>query len=200
MPLGKRVGLRTAAIAAAALFVIAYALVSVSYGGGGDHRTYSVAFVSSTQNYTKAQGWTAYGTSTDDSFPLVTENVSAIHFVVAWSDESAAPFPDPAVTFESTGPNASGGSQGSVAPSGTTFDIVLRAAPKGGQVEAASPEEAAAVASRGINATIGQGQWNWSLIVSDPAFGALRPRGTVSWTLFVTVDVFEMRVDPTVVA
>jgi hypothetical protein len=191
MVAGRSIRKRFIAILLVVSMVFAGGIVFISSESDNGRHDYYVSFETETVDYTRAEGWAAYGTSVPDSFPLILANVSAVHFAIRWSDDSLSALPDPAVAFEAVGPNASGSSRGDVPNSGVTFDIILSEPPVGGTWEASSPEEAIDRGQKDVNTTVGQGEWNWFLIVSEPDSGEARPRGTISWTLYVTVDIFE---------
>lgn len=187
--------IRVWTIGIGALLVVALAFAGTTalagHGGGGSAQTYVVSYSITNESMSGPSGSAPMRVVTEVPVAIAGSNLTAVTFSISWQDQTLSPLTDPVVTATVTGPNGTGTATGRVMSGGTDFTIMVpNELPENQTVKASSEAEALALASEGLNATLGSGEWTVALDVGSPLGGIVRPGAAIAYTISLQLDYF----------
>lgn len=172
-------------------FVVGSAILSSS-APSAPHHTYNVTFSNFTNGATGASGQAPMRTTTDVDVEVTGSNITAVVFMVTYTDNSISPLFNPSVTVTVTGPNGTGSATGSVPAGGAQITVAVpNKMPANQTVEATSETDALGQAvGNASDPELGNGAWKVSLNVGSPLGGIFRPSATISYTIDLSIEFF----------
>lgn len=187
--------IRVWTIGIGAVLIVALAFAGTTalagHGGAGSSLTYLVSFSITNDSMSGPSGTAPMRMVTDVPVSIAGSNLTAVTFSISWQDQTLSPLTDPVVSATVTGPNGTGTETGRVMSSGTDFTILVpNDLPENQTVKAASEAEALALASAGLNATLGAGEWTVALDVGSPLGGIVRPGASIAYTITLQLEYF----------